>query len=318
MLFRSPGGGGGGGLGRIAGPGYVIDGRGILHTIGWQNGKDIQKPAPFLPGGARFSDPIVENNIAYTSTSGNCGGAPNAVWAMDLSSDAKPVTSFKMNDTPIGAVSLTTDGRVVVSSASGFNILEPKGLAGRQGFTQAPTRFSSQPVIFQHGGKDVIGLATTAGRVELFDATEGAKSSSLATSEPISGAKPDALATWQDASGTRWLLVQAPSAIHALKVVEVGGHPSFQSGWVSRDIPNASTPIIVNGVVFAVARGSRTAPAVLYALDGTTGKEIWNSGKTITSFMPGRSFWSANSQVHVATFDGSIFAFGFALERWNK
>src|SRR4029079_6900133 len=100
--FPGPPRGGGGGLGRIAGPGYVITSDGTLHTIGWQNGKDIQKPASFLPANARVTDPIVVDNVVYASTTGNCGGAADGVWAMDLSSDAKPVTSFKTAGRPIG------------------------------------------------------------------------------------------------------------------------------------------------------------------------------------------------------------------------
>jgi len=54
---------------------------------------------------------------------------------------------------------------------------------------------------------------------------------------------------------------------------------------------------------------------VLYALNGVDGKELWTSGTTITSFFPGKSFWSANGQVYVGAFDGTLYAFGFAMER---
>jgi outer membrane protein assembly factor BamB len=112
-----------------------------------------------------------------------------------------------------------------------------------------------------------------------------------------------------------------------MKVVDNGGKPSLQPGWVSRDIASPVTPLIVNGVVFAVSGGASTAganaaetakrssPAVLYALNGVDGKELWTSGKTIASFFPGRSFWSANGQVYVGAFDGTLYAFGFAMER---
>jgi outer membrane protein assembly factor BamB len=84
------------------------------------------------------------------------------------------------------------------------------------------------------------------------------------------------------------------------------------------------SPLIVNGVVFAVSRGKpapagdaarRPAPAVVYAMNGVDGKEFWSSGTTITSYMPGRSFWCANGQVYVGTADGAVYAFGFAMER---
>jgi outer membrane protein assembly factor BamB len=98
---------------------------------------------------------------------------------------------------------------------------------------------------------------------------------------------------------------------------------------VSRDLPAPATPLVVNGVVFAVASGRpamtgtvaaadvarRATPAVLYALNGRDGKELWTSGKAITSFLSGRSFWSATGQVYVGTYDGTLYAFGPPMDR---
>jgi outer membrane protein assembly factor BamB len=77
----------------------------------------------------------------------------------------------------------------------------------------------------------------------------------------------------------------------------------------------------VNNVVFAVSSGKPAgssgagSAAVLYALDALTGKEIWSSGTTLKSYMPGRALWASNSQVYVGGNDGAVYAFGFALER---
>src|SRR6185369_11978402 len=46
---------------------------------------------------ARWSDTIAVNTTLYATTTGNCGGAPNAVWAIDLESEDKPVVSWKSN-----------------------------------------------------------------------------------------------------------------------------------------------------------------------------------------------------------------------------
>ena len=45
-------------------------------------------------------------------------------------------------------------------------------------------------------------------------------------------------------------------------------------------------PMVMNGVVFALSGGQRNGRATLYALDGSTGKEYWNSGNTITRLCP--------------------------------
>ncbi|HVH09207.1 MAG TPA: hypothetical protein VM736_05375, partial [Gemmatimonadales bacterium] len=92
--------------------------------------------------------------------------------------------------------------------------------------------------------------------------------------------------------------------------------------WTSRDIAAPAGPVIVNGVVFALSAGgprprarrpAHTTPAVLYALDGVTGAELWNSGTAITSFARGGVTGGAG-QVYLATVDGTLYAFGFPME----
>jgi len=84
-------------------------------------------------------------------------------------------------------------------------------------------------------------------------------------------------------------------------------------GWVSRDLVAPRTPAIVNGVVFALSSGqSGGAPAVLYVLDPATGKDVWNSGKTITSFATA-GLAAGTAQVYVVTFDNTVYAFGIPI-----
>jgi hypothetical protein len=104
-------------------------------------------------------------------------------------------------------------------------------------------------------------------------------------------------------------------------VAEARGVFSLEPGWTSNDLTRAATPITVNGVVFALSTGRTAAaggtgsPAVLYAYDGVSGKALWNSGKSMTTFASPGSYWSALSQVYVGTNDGTVHAFGFTDER---
>ena len=110
----------GGGLGRPSGVVYAVSSDGILHVLGLPSGKDIQRPAEFLPANARWSDTIAVNTTLYATTTGNCGGAPNAVWAIDLESEAKPVVSWKSNGGPIvGRLAFATDGTVFAAIGPG-------------------------------------------------------------------------------------------------------------------------------------------------------------------------------------------------------
>jgi hypothetical protein len=104
-------------------------------------------------------------------------------------------------------------------------------------------------------------------------------------------------------------------ALVALKVVDAGGKPALEPAWTSRDLTSPSAAVSVNGVVFVLARGSRSTPATLYSYDGLTGRELWNSGRAMASFVPSRGLWASNGQIYVATFDGTVHAFGFAMDR---
>jgi len=61
-------------------------------------------------------------------------------------------------------------------------------------------------------------------------------------------------------------------------------------------------------------RVQRSKPAVLYALDAATGKELWSSGATISSFVRGVGPSAGDGQVYVVTYDGTIYAFGIPIE----
>jgi outer membrane protein assembly factor BamB len=357
-------GGGGGGLGRLGGPAYLVSAGGNLHAIGWVNGADIQKPVPVLPANARYSDAMAVNDSLYLTTSENCGGAANGVWAVDLGSEARSVRSWKTNGgSPVGPVAFTPDGTPLVAigasaSSAGSSAearyanaivaLDPKTLQPRDWFTHRTADFVTAPAIFRHGSRDIVAAATRDGRILLLDARSlgGANHSTpLHSFQLVPGgrgtAAPQALAVWQETpatpapppaaggaapatppalptpqGGTTWILAPVAGQLRAVRLVDRGGRVSLQPGWTSRDLVNPLAPIVVNDVVFTASAGSASStPAVLYAIDGRTGKEVWNSGKTIESFTTGPGFWSSNSQVYVATDDGTVYAFGYTLER---
>ena len=77
------------------------------------------------------------------------------------------------------------------------------------------------------------------------------------------------------------------------------------------NLSSPSAPIIVNGVVFTASAGSTPA---LYGFDGASGKEIWHSGKIASAVRAG-GLSAGNSQVYLGTDDGSLYVFGFPMER---
>jgi outer membrane protein assembly factor BamB len=158
-----------------------------------------------------------------------------------------------------------------------------------------------------------------------------------------------AMASWADSEGTRWVLApiwgpkhshfNAPvehglvtnGAIVAFKLEERNGALQLTPAWISHDMNRAEPPVVANGVVLAYGSGESTTQAtpelglhanrtevriknsthaVLYALDGRTGDELWSSGSEITSWNHWAGLSLANGRVYLGTFDGTLYCFG--------
>src|SRR5262249_32021166 len=152
------------------------------------------------------------------------------------------------------------------------------------------------------------------GTLFLFDAAD-LKSGPIATA-PLPGGKYEtgALASWIDGQQTRWIAVPTARAIATFKLVEQNGKPVLEPGWTSPVITAPLTPLVINGVLFVTSKGTRTVPAVLYAIDAASGKDLWNSARTMTTTVrAGLSGGSGN--VYVPGADGTLYAFGFEIEK---
>jgi outer membrane protein assembly factor BamB len=341
------GGGGGGGIG--ANSVFALAGDGTLHQLSVQTGKDIvMQPLKFVPPNANVPGVILVDGVLYAATTNDCGGAPNAVWAVDLSSPDRTIASWKTNGPNIaGSASpaFGSDGTVYVATtdaagaastyANSVVALEPKTLKLRDYFTQPKADFSSSPLVFDYKGKDLVVAASKDGRVYILNSTSPGGTdhhTPLSTASVTTNGDfaPGSLASWQDSAGARWVLTTTGNTIAAFKVVEQNGIPNLQPGWTSREMISASTPIVINDVVFVLSSGEyrspgtqlttqqrvqRSKPAVLYALDARTGKELWTSGTTITSFAHSGGLSGGFGQVYVETYDSTFYTFGFAIEK---
>jgi outer membrane protein assembly factor BamB len=306
-------GGGGGGRGGGRRMPVVVDALasdGMLHSMYVSNGVEPEPPVKFLPPNANAQGLTVMDNVAYVFTAGGCGGVPNGLWALDPAT--KEVTNWKLESGGVAGSAgpaFGPDGTLYVATTGGDLVsLEAKTLKVKDVY-RAGQELISSPVIFQNGEKTMIAVAAKDGAIHLLDAASIGTAVFKTAADPKAAAE-GALASWQDAAGTRWILTPTASAITAWKV----GDRSMERGWVSRDLVSPLPPLILNGVVFAASGGGPRTPAVLYALDGATGKELWSSGKTITSFVHGGGISGGSSQVYLGAHDGTLYAFGFPME----
>jgi hypothetical protein len=251
----------------------------------------------------------------------------------------------------VGRGTVSGDGK-----ANAIVALDPRTLQVKDWYTQPAAEFVTGPTVFTHHDREVVAAATKDGRILLLSATSlgGADHGTPLHASAVPGAgsgsaiAANALATWQEMTitpppapapaapgaapapgaaappqptisyGTRWILAATPGGIAAVKVTDAAS-PSLERGWTAQGLTGPETPIVVNGVVFALSTGraaaGRGGAAVLHAYDGTSGKELWTSGKAMTTFASAGSFWSAMSQIYVGTSDGTLHAFGFTDER---
>jgi outer membrane protein assembly factor BamB len=85
-------------------------------------------------------------------------------------------------------------------------------------------------------------------------------------------------------------------------------------GWTSPKLTNPAPPVIANGVVFALDGGSSSAHATLYALDATTGKQLYSSGDEIKSYTHLAGMSVGDGHVFFLTHDNNLYSFGIPLE----
>ena len=299
---------------------------GKLHSHYVSNGEEPSPAISFLPPNAHAIGLIVVNDVAYAATTNKCGGVENGIWAVDLKT-AK-VTTWKTTSNIAGTAgpAFSPDGTVYAAAGNELVALSPAVLEPRAIFKSDAGEFTSSPVVFEFQGKNLVAVRNSKGRIQVFDAAT--LKSPLAASDESAG-EAGTLASWQDPAGVRWLLGPFNNSIAAWKLSGKDGAMTMERAWTSREFVSPLPPILVNAVVFALSSGEhrptdskvtasqrarRSTPAVLYALDAQTGKELWNSGKTITSFVHSGGLAAGGSRVYVGAYDGTQYAFGFPIE----
>jgi len=318
-------------LGGVGGRGsnnnvYAITTDGKLHALNAQDGTDMVPPIVFLPANAKAVGSILIDTVLYAATTDACGGAPNALWAIELANDANTVTSWKAHAAiagdgpafgPDGTIYLATGTADASSAGLGGSIvaLDPKTLQVKATFKpDQVSPFSSSPVVVQAGGKTFVAAGNADGRIYVLDGA-GAL---VTTTEAATGSKTavSGLATWEQ-DRAAWVAASVSSAaggsVVAYKLADDAGKATLTRTWASRDLAGPATPLVINDVVFALS--AKATPAALVALDGATGKELWNSKGAIATPVRAVGPAGGDSQVYVVTPDGTLYAFGIPMER---
>jgi hypothetical protein len=225
--------GGGSGFGGSRGI-FVLTSDGFLHEQILTNGWDYGPPIKFVSANANLSSPTISSSTMYVNTSGGCGGSPNGVWAIDMSTNAYEQSSYATKDinaTGLDGPALSSDGKTLYVATGGgvaSSGIYPNGIVALDGKTlvlkdyyspsgadaTVKTNINVSPVVFPFEGRDLVAAYIVGGRLALLDSASlgGANhSTALATTMPISrnggSGAWGRLASAQDSSGVRWVFV---------------------------------------------------------------------------------------------------------------
>jgi outer membrane protein assembly factor BamB len=366
---------------------YAVSWDGRLRKLDVATGQEVEPAALFVPPNGKPYGLNLVNGVIYTSTAQGCGGNPNNFYAYDLAT--KKVGNWAPGSGglwPRTGPSVGKDGTVYAGSGDGdydpANQIYGQALIGVKQNAQtkalelkdwyAPIDaywmrkrdldFNTSSPIFDYKGKEYIVSSSKECRIWLLDTSAmGGEDhrtpvdrTPLICNEEVNFTMGvwGALATWEDAKGTRWVLTpfwgpkhtrfEAPiehgqivyGAVAAFKVADnpKTGKPQLIPAWISRDMYMADPPVIANGVIYAYGSGESTTQrwaepghvggsqgrilesthAVLYALDGETGDELWSSGDQIKSWNHFSGLSIANGRVYIGTYDSMLYCFGAA------
>jgi outer membrane protein assembly factor BamB len=302
---------------------FVVSSDGYLHTLNTSTGVDRAAPVRFLPANAKVSALNIEDNTIYAATLDNCGGGPNAFYAVDLSTDEKTVVSLPASGNVRGSagVAIGASG-IVYAQDERVLALTPKTLQVKDYFSPAGgvdrTGPGATPIVFPWKGRDVIVSAPGDGRIYLLD------SNSLGgpdhqTAYKASSAFRGAFSSWEDtAAGTRWIYATSANAVVGFRLDEQEAKPLLTQAWSSHDMIAPAPPVTANGLVFALATGDAprsAARATLHVLDAATGEELYSSGNIASTWTHGSGLAVANRRIYFSTHDNTMYCFGFLAEQ---
>lgn len=228
---------------------YVISWDGLLHQINLADGEEIATPRSFIPPNGKPYALNLNGDYIYTTTAQGCGGNPNMVYAIDVSSPEGKIASF--NPGGNGGLwgrtgpAIGSDGTVYAPTGDGpfdpehhmlseaIIAVTPKILQLKDYYAPPNAAFlwkrdldmNVTPAVFDFKGRELLTSSSKECRVFLMDSQSmgGADHRTaldrtpLMCNEEVNFAAAGvwgSMASWEDTDGTRWVLVPFWGAVH--------------------------------------------------------------------------------------------------------
>jgi outer membrane protein assembly factor BamB len=345
---------------------YAVSWDGRLRQVNLADGQDVAPAEKFIPPNGKPYALTLVNGVIYTASAQGCGGVPNAFYSFDLASRRSSIFQPAGGGlwgrrgaaiAPEGTVYLGTgDAQFNPATRSlGNGIVGVKLDANKQlqlvDYFGAPNAnwlwrrdldVNVTPIPFDYKGRKFLVGTSKECRVWLLDREtlggEDHRTALHTTPLLCNDAQAfdghgvwGAMAAWQDARGTQWVLVPfwgpvstgfhapveygrpAQGGVAAYKVETKAGKWQLTPAWLSRDMNLAEEVVVANGVVFAYSAGEDATQVVQDAawdepggprygggLDSSARRRIPNS-KSSTLYaldaQTGKELWSSGNQI---------------------
>ena len=346
---------------------YAVSWDGRLRQINVSDGTDVAPPEKFAPPNGKPYALNLVNGVIYTTLAQGCGGWPNAFLSFDLAT--KKSSAFLPQGGGLWGrrgAAIDPEGRVYMGTGDSPYMPEQKNLgnaivavsidkdrqlqyAGHYAPKNANWMFKRDldinvsPMAVDYRGRKFLLATSKECRVWLLDRDNlgGADNRTELHRTPLicndastldEAGVWGSMASWEDATGTAWVLVpfwgavsatfHAPieqgrprrGGVAAFKLEPRGSGWTLTPAWLSRDMEMAEEVLIANGVVFTYGSGedtrqqglergfdepARPAPAAK-GVSGQSARRIGNSTHATLyalDAMTGKELWSSGNQI---------------------
>lgn len=341
---------------------YAAAWDGRLHQLDVATGKAVAPSELFMPPNGKPYGLNLWNNVIYTTSAQGCGGNPNYVYAFDLAT--RRTATFDPGSGGMwgrAGPSIGKDGTLYTGTGDGsYNPelrsygtavigvkLDPKtgalklkdyfGPPNAEYLLKRDMDLQVTGPVFDHAGREWLVQGSKECRTWLLDTSAlGGEDHSTAEhrSELICNEDQDyqaagiygAMATYEDAGGTRWVLVpfwgpkhpkfKAPiehgevfnGAVAAFKMAKnpATGRFFLDPAWISRDMKHADPPLVANGIVFGFASGEDVvlrSPPMPFGMPpepgGTSGRISRSTHSVLYALdgQTGQELWSSGDTI---------------------
>ena len=240
---------------------YVLANDGYLHTLDLSTGEEKNGAVEMLPNiyGKPYGLNLV-NNIIFTTTGQGCGGVPNKLYALDLTTKktfsstpaqaglwgtAGPAIGtdgtiyFESGDGPYDASAgiLSTSVQALTFSNNSLSLKDYYTPTNHEWLSKRDLDMNVTPVVFPYQGHDLLVASGKEGRYFLLDSRSlggPGHDTPLFRSPLISNKNVNfqtegtwgSLASWQSQDGTRWVLAPIGGPVAVKIPITYGATPN--------------------------------------------------------------------------------------------